>query len=67
VFVPASAEAGEDHGWVLSVVYDQSTDSSDVIVVDATDFSAPPVATVHLRRRVPYGFHGTWVDRASLD
>ena len=67
VFVPASPDAGEDQGWVLSVVYDQSTDTSDVIVVDATDFSAPPVATVHLRRRVPYGFHGTWLDGASLD
>jgi carotenoid cleavage dioxygenase len=67
VFVPASPDAGEDHGWVLAVVYDQSTDSSAVIVVDATDFAAPPVATVHLRRRVPYGFHGIWLARASLD
>ncbi|HEY8216036.1 MAG TPA: carotenoid oxygenase family protein [Acidimicrobiia bacterium] len=67
VFAPASPDAGEDHGWVLSVVYDETTDTSDVIVVDATDFSAAPVATVHLRRRVPYGFHGMWLRGASLD
>jgi carotenoid cleavage dioxygenase len=58
VFVPGGP--GEDEGWVLSVVYDRSTDRSDVIVVDATDFAAPPVATVHLPVRVPVGVHGNW-------
>jgi carotenoid cleavage dioxygenase len=66
VFIPASDGAGEDEGWVLSVVYDEARDASDVIVVDATDFTAPPVATVHLRTRVPLGFHGSWVSGASL-
>jgi carotenoid cleavage dioxygenase len=66
VFVPASPDAGEDHGWVLAVVYDESRDASDLVVVDATDFDAPPVATVHLRSRVPYGFHGSWIPGASL-
>ena len=66
LFVPASPDAGEDEGWVLSVVYDAATDSSDLIIVDATDFTADPVATVHLRRRVPFGFHGIWVPGASL-
>ncbi|MSO79400.1 MAG: hypothetical protein EXQ79_07305 [Acidimicrobiia bacterium] len=66
VFVPASPDAGEDEGWVLSVIYDAATDSSDVVVIDATDFTAPPVATIHLKRRVPFGFHGIWVQGASL-
>jgi carotenoid cleavage dioxygenase len=66
VFVPATPDAGEDHGWVLSVVYDEARGASDVIVVDATDFAAAPVATVHLRSRVPYGFHGSWISGASL-
>ena len=59
VFVPASPDAGEDEGWVLSVVYTATPDASDVIIVDATDVTAPPVATVHLRSRVPMGFHGS--------
>ncbi|MEX2267415.1 MAG: carotenoid oxygenase family protein [Acidimicrobiia bacterium] len=67
VFVPASPDAGEDEGWVLSVVYDATTDSSDVLVIDATDFTAAPVATIHLRRRVPFGFHGIWVAGARLE
>jgi carotenoid cleavage dioxygenase len=63
----AGPGAGEDDGWILSVVYDAGRDGSDVIVVDATDFEAAPVATVHLPRRVPFGFHGAWIPRASLD
>ena len=61
VFVAASDDAGEDEGWVLSVVYDEAKDSSFVAVLDATDFSAAPVATVQLPQRVPFGFHGSWV------
>jgi carotenoid cleavage dioxygenase len=66
IFVPASPDAGEDEGWVLSVAYDAATDSSALSVIDATDFAGPPVAVVRLRRRVPYGFHGIWVAGGSL-
>jgi carotenoid cleavage dioxygenase len=67
VFAAAASDSGEDHGWVLSVVYDAGRDASDVIVVDATEFEAAPVATIHLPRRVPFGFHGSWIPSASLD
>jgi carotenoid cleavage dioxygenase-like enzyme len=63
VFVADPDGTNEDDGWVLSVVYDAATDRSDVIVVDARDFGAPPVATIHLPTRVPFGFHGSWVPR----
>jgi carotenoid cleavage dioxygenase-like enzyme len=66
VFVPASPNAAEDEGWVLSVVYDRSRDSSDLAILDASDFTADPVARVQLRRRVPFGFHGSWVPGAGL-
>lgn len=61
VFVPKSADAGEDEGWIMAYVYDKSTDKSDVVIVEAQDFTAAPVATIHLPRRVPFGFHGNWV------
>jgi carotenoid cleavage dioxygenase-like enzyme len=64
VFVPRSADAAEDDGWVLSYVYDASTDRSDVVVLNAQDFAGDPVATVHLPGRVPFGFHGSWVPDA---
>ena len=31
-----------------------------VVVLDAEDVAAGPVATVALPQRVPAGFHGTW-------
>ena len=61
VFVPRNPEAAEDDGWILAYVYDQSSNSSEVVILQANDFSAPPVATIHLPRRVPFGFHGSWV------
>jgi carotenoid cleavage dioxygenase-like enzyme len=61
VFAPASESAGEDEGWILTYVYDAREDTSDFVVLDATRFSAPPVAVVRLPQRVPYGFHGSWL------
>jgi len=61
VFVPASAEASEDEGWVLSLVYDQARKASALVVLDAVRFDGPPVATVVLPQRVPFGFHGNWI------
>jgi carotenoid cleavage dioxygenase len=61
VFVRAADGRGENEGWVLSMVYDATTDSSDLVILDATSFAGPPVAIVHLPARVPFGFHGSWL------
>jgi carotenoid cleavage dioxygenase len=66
VFVQDSTDAGEDEGWAMGFVYDDSTDTSDLVVLDASQPGSEPVARVHLPRRVPYGFHGSWVDDAAL-
>jgi carotenoid cleavage oxygenase len=63
VFVPrAERTAGEDDGWLMGYVYDAATDTSDLVVLDALDVAGAPVATVHLPRRVPFGFHGSWIE-----
>jgi carotenoid cleavage dioxygenase len=61
IFVPRAPDAGEDEGWLLSFVYDATTDTSDLVIVAADDFTGDPVATIHLPQRVPFGFHGNWV------
>jgi carotenoid cleavage dioxygenase-like enzyme len=61
VFVPGEAATSEDDGWLMGYVYDAATDRSDLVILDAHDFTAPAVATVHLPGRVPYGFHGSWI------
>jgi carotenoid cleavage dioxygenase len=59
-FAPADDRPG-GAGWLMTYVYDASTGTSDLVVLDATDLAAPPVATVHLPARVPHGFHGNWL------
>ena len=61
VFVPNPDAKGEDAGWLLTFVYDKAADKSELVVMDAADMTAKPVARVHLPTRVPYGFHGSWV------
>jgi len=65
VFAPASADAAEDEGWIISLSHDTRSDESRLVIVDAQDFTADPVAVVHLPRRVPYGAHGSWVPDSS--
>jgi carotenoid cleavage dioxygenase len=61
VFVEAEASAGEDEGYAMGFVYDQARDSSDLVILDATNPAAEPVASIHLPQRVPHGFHGSWI------
>jgi carotenoid cleavage dioxygenase-like enzyme len=61
VFVPADSASDERSGWYLSYVYDPVRDGSDLVVLDATDITAEPVARVRLPQRVPHGFHGNWI------
>jgi carotenoid cleavage dioxygenase len=65
LFVPDESGA-EGEGWILTYAYDATRDGSDLVVLDATDVAAGPVATVELPQRVPYGFHATWVPAGEM-
>lgn len=56
VFVPSSTGAG----YLLLFVFRPRTATSDLVILDAGDPAAPPLAQVHLGVRVPTGFHGNW-------
>ncbi len=61
VFVPASSTVPEDEGWLMTYVYDAARDGSDLVILDAADFTGRPLATIALPQRVPFGFHGSWI------
>ena len=61
LFVPARGAMSEDDGFLLSIVVHQTADASRLLVSSASRLSDPPIAVVHLPRRVPEGFHGTWI------
>jgi carotenoid cleavage dioxygenase len=61
VFAPAAGQPDELSGWYLTYVYDPQADSSDLVIIDASDFAGEPVARIRMPRRVPHGFHGNWI------
>ncbi len=66
VFVPRSEGAPEADGWLLTVVWRPESGTSALLVLDAASLPDGPVAEVLLPRRVPSGFHGSWVPAAAL-
>lgn len=66
VFVPRPGARAEDDGWLITFVYDEGSATSELVVVNAQDVTASPVARVIMPQRVPYGFHGAWVSEEQL-
>jgi carotenoid cleavage dioxygenase-like enzyme len=62
-FAPRSTapDRAEDDGYLVSFVQDEGERRSEVVVLDAADVEAGPVARVLLPGRVPIGFHAVWV------
>jgi carotenoid cleavage dioxygenase-like enzyme len=58
-FVPGGS--GEGDGWLLSLVYDRAERATDLCILDAHHPDDGPVAEIRLPRRVPHGFHATWI------
>lgn len=65
-FAPRDGGVDEDDGYVVTFVADIGTGASEALVIDARNFSAPPVARIRLPQRVPAGFHGTWAPGADI-
>jgi len=49
-----------DYGWVITVVYDGNSDSSEVWVFDSDRLDQEPVCRLGLPSVIPHSFHGTW-------
>jgi carotenoid cleavage dioxygenase-like enzyme len=60
VFAPDPDGSAEDDGWLLTLVWNHSTDETDLCVIDARDVAAGPVARIHAPERVSFGFHVNW-------
>ena len=63
--MPAGPRAAEDEGYLLCYLYDQRTELSELVILDAQALEAPALARIKLPQRVPFGFHGTWSARES--
>lgn len=61
VFVPRSATADEDDGFVLNLIHDGNRDQTAIEILDARSIDAEPIARLWLDERIPVGFHGNWL------
>jgi all-trans-8'-apo-beta-carotenal 15,15'-oxygenase len=56
IFVPRSPDADESDGYILCVIYDASTELSELMILDAESL-ADEIAVVPLKNHIPHGFH----------
>lgn len=65
VFVPKSADALEDEGWLMGYVINTAknavNETTDLVILNAQDFGGSPQAVITIPHRIPPGFHGNWV------
>jgi 8'-apo-carotenoid 13,14-cleaving dioxygenase len=61
VFVPKAGATVEDDGWLMGYVVSMDNQTTDLVIIDATNFSGEAQAVVHIPHRIPPGFHGNWV------
>ena len=66
VFVAREGGSAEDDGWLITIVFDEASNSSELVIVDAQHVDQPPVARVLIPQRVPYGFHSIWLDDEKI-
>lgn len=68
-FAPRDGATAEDDGYLVTLAWNPVEARSEVHVFDARgpQLAAGPVARVLLPRRVPHGFHATFVSQRTLD
>ena len=60
-FAPKKNAKSEDEGYVVCYTHNIATDKSELVILDAQQFSMGPVARIALPHKVPMGFHATWI------
>lgn len=64
-FLPRDPNSeAEDDGYILAFVHDEKKWQSELQIVNAINLQLE--ATIQLPSRVPYGFHGTFIDSNDL-
>lgn len=61
VFVPRSTGAAEDAGWLMGYVINPAANETELVILNADDFSGEAQAVITIPQRIPPGFHGNWI------
>eukprot|EP00455_Lapot_gusevi_P033649 TRINITY_DN3686_c0_g1_i4.p1 TRINITY_DN3686_c0_g1~~TRINITY_DN3686_c0_g1_i4.p1 ORF type:complete len:591 (-),score=130.03 TRINITY_DN3686_c0_g1_i4:22-1728(-) len=65
-FVPRAQAESEDDGYLMTFVFDEAKQRSELWIMDARTMHAEPIAVVELPVRIPYGFHALFVQESEL-
>jgi carotenoid cleavage dioxygenase-like enzyme len=68
-FAPRDNSQGEDDGYLVMPVWNPLDKRSEIQVFDCKDarLAQGPIARVLMPRRIPHGFHATFVSQRTLD
>jgi len=64
VFIPRSENSPEDDGWLMGLVVDSKENTTQLQILNASDFLGEPQAIIQIPHRIPPGFHGNWIASA---
>lgn len=64
-FIPKEGGA-EAEGWLIALVNRLDVLRNDIVILDALDLKAGPVATLHLPFKLRLGLHGNFVDHRDI-
>lgn len=67
VFVPRASARSDDDGYLMTFVWDEREQRSELVILDARALTARPLARVLMPQRVPFGFHGLWVGAEGFE
>jgi carotenoid cleavage dioxygenase-like enzyme len=59
LFTPKHEDSPEGVGYVMMVRYNLVENKSEVVILDAQNVAAGPLATIKVPRRIEYDFHGS--------
>ncbi|MGV3592645.1 MAG: carotenoid oxygenase family protein [Gammaproteobacteria bacterium] len=65
-FIPRTPTAPEGDGYIVALVDDIIRNYSDLVMLDAQNVEAGPIARIKLPFRLRQGLHGNWADESKL-
>ena len=66
LFTPKHENSPEGEGYVMCIRYQLMKNVSEVLILDAQNVSAGPIAIIEVPRRIEYDFHGSIIRKWDI-
>jgi carotenoid cleavage dioxygenase len=65
-FIPRHKTSSEGDGWLVQICNRLEDHSSDLLIFNAREIEAGPVATIQIPIRMRFGLHGNWANASEI-